>query len=118
MILSILFLSLTNSELRLTYIAERPTSVNSKHISRDPYSLLLCDVIAHPQADGHAGNMSRDRHVLLMCDVTDPTPTVGHTENTACSIVAGAYRVYRAAAWQHVDQIRHSIYEWTITSFS
>jgi hypothetical protein len=39
-----------NSELRtlsLTYIAEGPTSTNSKHISRDPYPLLLCDVTVH-----------------------------------------------------------------------
>jgi hypothetical protein len=36
--------------------------------------------------------------------------TAGHTENTAFSTVAGAYRVYRAAAWQRIDQIRHNKY--------
>jgi hypothetical protein len=82
---------------------------NSKHISCDPYSLLLCDVTAHLQADGHTGNTSRDGHLLLMCDVTDPTRTVRHAENTACSTVAGMYCVYRAVAWQLVDQIRHNI---------
>jgi hypothetical protein len=45
-----------------------------------------------------------------MYDVTDPTPTAGHTENTAYSTVAGAYRIYRAVAWQHVDQIHHNIF--------
>jgi hypothetical protein len=44
-----------------------------------------------------------------MCDVTEPTPTAGHTENAACCTVADAYLVYRAAAWQRVDQIRHNI---------
>jgi glucan phosphoethanolaminetransferase (alkaline phosphatase superfamily) len=44
-----------------------------------------------------------------MCDVTDPTPTAGQMENTACSTVAGLYRVYRAVAWQRVDQIRRDI---------
>jgi hypothetical protein len=95
--------------LSLTRIAEGPTLTNSKHISRDPYSLLLCDITTHPQADRHAGNMSHDGHILLMCDITNPTPTARHMENTACSTVVGAYRVYRAVAWQHVDQIRHSI---------
>jgi hypothetical protein len=80
-----------------------------QHISHNPYSLLLCDVTAHPQADGHAGNMSRDGHILLMCDVTDPMPPAGHVENTACSTVVGAYRVYSAVAWQRVDQIRHNM---------
>jgi hypothetical protein len=55
--------------MTLTYIAEGPTSTNSKHISLDPYSLLLCDVTAHPKANRHAGYMSRDGHVLW-CDVT------------------------------------------------
>jgi hypothetical protein len=35
--------------LSLTYIAEGPTSTNSKHISHDPYPVLLCDVTAHVQ---------------------------------------------------------------------
>jgi hypothetical protein len=52
--------------------------------------------------------MSRDGHILLMCDVTDPT-TARHTENTACSTVVGVYRVHRALAWQHIDQIRHNM---------
>jgi hypothetical protein len=30
-------------------------------------------------------------------------------EKTACSTVACAYCVYRAVAWQRVDQIRHNI---------
>jgi hypothetical protein len=51
--------------------------------------------------------MSHDGHPLLMCDVTDPTPTARHTENTTYSTIAGVYRVYRAVAWQRVDQIRH-----------
>jgi hypothetical protein len=42
--------SMTNSELlSLTFIAEGLTSTNSKYISRDPYPLLLCHVIAHAQ---------------------------------------------------------------------
>jgi hypothetical protein len=53
--------------------------------------------------------MSHDGHVLLTCNVTDPTPTAGHTENTACSIVTGAYRVYRSVARQRFDQMRHNI---------
>jgi hypothetical protein len=54
--------------------------------------------------------MSRDSYILLMCDVTEPVPTAGHMESTACSTVAGAYCVYRAVAWQRVDQIRHNTY--------
>jgi hypothetical protein len=41
---------------------------NSKHISHDPYSLLLCDVTAHVQDDGHVGNKSCDSYMLL-CDI-------------------------------------------------
>jgi hypothetical protein len=51
----LLFLSASLGIL-LTYIAEGRTSTNSKHISRDPYPLLLCDVTAHAQANGQAGN--------------------------------------------------------------
>jgi hypothetical protein len=54
--------------------------------------------------------MLRDGHVLLMCEVTDPMPTAGQTENTACSTIAGAYRVYRAVAWQRDDKICHNKY--------
>jgi hypothetical protein len=71
--------------MTLTYIAEGPISTNSKHISCDPYSLLLCNITVHPQANGHAGNMSRDRHMLL-CDVTarmlhsnGPSVDIGNT---------------------------------------
>jgi hypothetical protein len=39
----------------VTHLYSRGTDID-QHISRDPYSLLLCDVTAHPQADGHAGN--------------------------------------------------------------
>jgi hypothetical protein len=82
-----------NWTLSLTYIAEGPTSTSSKHISRDPYQVLLCDVTAHAQADGHTGNTSCDGHLLLLCDVTTPAPAARHTGNTACSTVACAYRV-------------------------
>jgi hypothetical protein len=47
----------------LTYIAKGWTSTNSKHVSRDPYQLLLCDITA-------------------------PAPAAIHMENTACSTVA------------------------------
>jgi hypothetical protein len=96
----------------LTYIAEGRTSTNSKHISSDPYPLLLW---RHRTcaADGHAGNTSRDGHLLLICDVTAPASVTQHTENTACSTVACAYRVYRALACKRVDQIRHNIYVYT-----
>jgi hypothetical protein len=40
----------------LTYIAEGQTSTNSKHISRDPCLLLLCDVTAPAPAARHAEN--------------------------------------------------------------
>jgi hypothetical protein len=53
-------------------------------------------------------NMSRDGHPLLICDVTAPAPATGHTENTACSTVACSNRVYRAVAWQSVDQIHYN----------
>jgi hypothetical protein len=117
MIPPLLSLSQTTSELQLTYIAEGPTSNNSKRLSCVPYSLLRCDVTAHWQADGHAENMSRDSHILLMCDITNPMPTAGHTEITACSAVAGMHCVYRAVSWQRVEQICHSI-KWNEKFFS
>jgi hypothetical protein len=49
--------------MALTYIAEGQITYHRKHMSRDRYPLLLCDVTAC------AGNMSLDNHVLL-CDVT------------------------------------------------
>jgi hypothetical protein len=98
-----LLLSLSASlGILLTYIAEGWTSTNSKHISRDPYPLLLCDVTGPTQADGHAGNMSHVGHLLLMCDITAPVP--------ACSTVACVFCVYRAAACQCVDQICRNTY--------
>jgi hypothetical protein len=63
-----------------TYIAKGQTSTNSKHISHDPY-------------------------LLLLCDVTTSAPAAGHMEKTACSTVVCVYRVYSAIAWQHIDQI-------------
>jgi hypothetical protein len=29
-------------------------------------------------------------------------------ENTACSTVVGGYHVYRAVAWQYIDEICHN----------
>jgi hypothetical protein len=49
--------------MTLTYVAEGQTAQHHKHMSRDRYPLLLCDVTER------AGNMLRDGHVLL-CDVT------------------------------------------------
>jgi hypothetical protein len=90
-----------SSGILLTYIAKGPTSTNSKCISRDPYSLFLCDVITHAQADGHTGNTSFDGHLLLLCGITAPVP--------ASSTFACAYRIYRDFAWQRVYQICHNI---------
>jgi hypothetical protein len=84
-----------------TYIAEGQTSTKSKHISHDPYPLLLCDITAHAQADRQAGTMSHDSHLLLLCDDTAPA---------SASSVACAYRVYRDVAWPCVDRIHHNIY--------
>jgi hypothetical protein len=52
--------------------------------------------------------MLRDGHLLLMRDVTHFMPTAGHMENTACCFLAGAYHVYRAVAWQCIDQIHYN----------
>jgi hypothetical protein len=49
--------------MTLTHIAEGQTTYHRKHMSRDCYPPLLCDVTSC------TGNMSRDGHVLL-CDVT------------------------------------------------
>jgi hypothetical protein len=99
-----------SSGILLTYIVNGPTSTKKKHISRDPYLLLLYDVTVHLQADGTLRkHMSCDAHLLLMCDITTPAPAVRHMENTAYSTVVGVYHVYKAVAWQDVDQIGQNI---------
>jgi hypothetical protein len=88
---------------------------NSKHISPDPYPLLLY-VTAHAQLT----DTQETCHLTATyrCCVTSPLLRLaaGHTENTACSTVACVYRVYRAVAWQHVDQIRHNINDNTVNT--
>jgi hypothetical protein len=51
----------------------------------------------------HRKHMSRDHHSPLRDVIAD-------MEHTASSIVAC---VYRAVAWQRVDQIRYSVLIWT-----
>jgi hypothetical protein len=94
MIPPLLFLSTTNSELPLTYTAEGPTSTNSKHISRDPYSLLLCDVTAHPQADGLAGNTCHVTAAYYWCVTSPILCQLSDTRKTQLVLLLWAHIVF------------------------